>query len=126
MAAVHDPRPSHELRLGIVRILVCCQFSFWQDPLGQDEFLGNGAGSEQPTHMGEVRVALPDLADQFVGQVIDLPGCFLAERGENLSGSLIAAYCLGSHRAQCRWAITPYRFTLMPPSRPAGGRCFRR
>ena len=33
---------------------------------------------------------------------------------------------LGSHRAQCRWAFTPYRFMLMLPSRPAHGRCSRR
>jgi hypothetical protein len=50
---------------------------------GKVEFLGDGAGSEQPANMGEVWVAPPDLADEFVGQVIDLPGCFLAERGED-------------------------------------------
>lgn len=82
-------------------------------------------GGEQLARTREVGAALPGLAGQVIGQVIDLPGYLLAERGEKLSGSPIAAYCLGSHRAQCRWAITPYWFTLMPPSRPAHGRCSR-
>ena len=129
MAAVHDHGPLPALRphvLLIVLVVICRQFGFWQDPLGQDEFLGDGPGSEQSAHTREVGVALPDLAGQLVGQVIELPGYLLAERGEKLSGSPIAAYCLGSHRAQCRRAITPYRFMLMPRSRPARGRCSRR
>jgi hypothetical protein len=39
------------------------------------------AANSRPT-WAKVLIAPPDLADQFVGQVIDLPGYFLAERGE--------------------------------------------
>src|SRR4029077_2352842 len=37
--------------------------------------------------------------------------CPIAEK--KLSGSLIAAYCCGSHRAQCLRAIAPYLFTVV-------------
>ena len=50
--------------------------------LREDEFLGEDAGREQPAHLGEVSIAVLDLADQFVGQVLDLPGHALAEGGK--------------------------------------------
>lgn len=57
MVAVHDHWPFLTLRLHvrlIVLTVVCCQFGIWQNTLGKDEFLGDGAGCEKPTHVGEV------------------------------------------------------------------------
>lgn len=93
MAAVHDHRSFPALRLHVlllVMLVVCCLFGFWQDPLGQDEFLGGGPGRDQPAHTGGVGVARPGLDSQLVGQVIDLPGDLLAERGEE---PLLVADC---------------------------------
>lgn len=57
MIAVHDYRPFTALRLHvllIVLIVICRQFRFWQDPLGQDELLGDGPDSDQLAHTGKI------------------------------------------------------------------------
>ncbi len=72
VVAVHDHRPFTALLRHI--LLIRCEFGVWQDTLGEDEFLGHRMGREQPTHVGQVTIGLADLADQFVGKVIDLPG----------------------------------------------------
>ncbi len=53
VVALHDHWPFPALWRHVV-LIVCCQFGVWQYSLGQDEFLGDGAGSEQSAHVGEV------------------------------------------------------------------------